>query len=57
MGLLYIDQMPANIPWLTGADSQRILGRLTPGRPGSWRQLIRSMADFHPPAMKLKDAV
>lgn len=57
LGLLHIDQMPANIPWLSGADSQRILGRLTPGRPANWRQLVRAMADFRPPAMKLRDAV
>ncbi len=57
LGLLHIDQMPANVPWLTGAASQRILGRLTPGRPANWRQLVRAMADFQPAAMKLKDAV
>ncbi len=56
-GLLHIDQMPGNVPWLTGADSQRILGRLTPGRPSNWRQLLRVMADFHPAPMKLRDAV
>ena len=57
LGLFHIDQMPANIPWITGADSQRILGRLTPGRPANWRQLVRVMADFQPPPMKLKDAI
>ena len=56
-GLCHIDQLPVNIPWLTGADSQRILGRLTPGRPSNWRQLVRAMADFHPAPMKLRDAV
>jgi hypothetical protein len=57
LGLLHIDQMPANIPSLTGADQQRILGRLTPGRPNSWRNLLREMADYEPSAMKLRDAV
>lgn len=57
LGLMHIDQMAGNLPWLTGAESQRILGRLTPGRPSQWRQLIRSMADHQPAAMKLKDAV
>ncbi len=57
LGLMHIDQMPANVPWLTGAESQRILGRLSPGRPSNWRQLIRMMADFKPAAMKLRDAV
>lgn len=57
LGLFHIDQMPANIPWLTGANCQRILGRLTPGRPSNWRQLVRVMADFKPAPMKLKDAI
>lgn len=57
LGLMHIDQMPSNVPWLTGASSQRILGRLTPGRPSCWRQLLMDMADFQPPAMKLKDAI
>lgn len=57
LGLLHIDQLQANIPWLTGAGEQRVLGRLTPGSPSNWRQLVREMADFRPPAMKLKDAV
>lgn len=57
LGLFHIDQMPANIPWLTGATCQRILGRLTPGRPSNWRQLVRAMADFQPAPMKLRDAI
>ncbi len=57
LGLMFVDQMPANIPWITGAESQKILGRITPGTPANWRQLLREMADFHPPAMRLRDAV
>lgn len=57
LGLMHIDQLPANIPWITGADHQRILGSLTPGRPANWRQLVLDMADYCPPAMKLRDAV
>ena len=57
LGLLFVDQMPANIPRITGADSQRILGRVTPGKPSNWRLLLCEMADFQPPAMRLRDAV
>ncbi len=57
LGILHIDQMQANLPWLTGATDQRVLGRLTPGTPSNWRLLVREMSDFRPPAMKLKDAV
>ena len=57
LGFMHIDQMAANMPSLTGAHQQRILGRLTPGRPNSWRNLLREMADHEPSAMKLRDAV
>ena len=57
LGMFHIDQLPGNLPRMTGATSQRILGRLTPGRPSNWRQLIRAMAQYHPAPMKLKDAI
>ena len=57
LGMFHIDQLPGNLPNLTGARSQRILGRLTPGRPSNWRQLIQAMAQHHPAPMKLKDAI
>lgn len=57
LGILHVDQMQANIPSITGAGQQRILGRLTPGSPSNWRQLVRDMSDFRPPAMKLRDAI
>jgi 1,6-anhydro-N-acetylmuramate kinase len=57
LGILHIDQMQGNLPWLTGASDQRVLGRLTPGTPSNWRQLVREMSDFCPPAMKLNDAI
>ncbi|MEM9940800.1 MAG: anhydro-N-acetylmuramic acid kinase [Planctomycetota bacterium] len=57
LGFFHIDQMPANLPEMTGADSLRILGRLTPGRPASWRKLVQIMADYHPAPMRLRDAI
>lgn len=57
LGFMYVDQLPATIPKLTGAEYPRILGRLTPGRPSSWRQLLTEMADYRPPTMKLREAV
>ncbi len=57
LGVMGIDQLPANIPWITGANAQRTLGRFTPGAPSNWRQLLKEMADFQPPAMRLRDAV
>lgn len=57
LGFMHIDQMTANVPAITGAQQQRILGQLTPGRPNAWRNLLREMADHEPPAMKLRDAI
>lgn len=57
LGVMGVDQLPANIPSITGANAQRILGRFTPGAPSNWRQLLKEMADFQPPAMRLRDAV
>jgi 1,6-anhydro-N-acetylmuramate kinase len=57
LGLMHVDQLPANIPALTGCQSPRILGRITPGRPANWRKVLLNMADYRPPAMKLRDAV
>ena len=55
--LMHVDQMPANLPRITGADSQRILGRLSAGSATNWRNLIRSMAQYQPAPMKLRDAI
>lgn len=57
LGALFVDQMPANVPLLSGAAVQRLLGRITPGTPASWRNLLINMTDSHPPTMKLRDAV
>jgi hypothetical protein len=57
LGALFVDQMPANVPLLSGASVQRLLGRITPGTPASWRNLLINMTDSHPPTMKLRDAV
>lgn len=56
-GLLHIDQLPANLPWITGAEMPRILGRLTAGCPSRYRSLLIEMSDYRPPVMKLRQAV
>ena len=57
LGLMHIDQMPVTLPWISGCDHPRILGRLTPGNPGNWRRVIMEMGDCRPPVMKLREAV
>ena len=57
LGLLHIDQIPANSPTLTGADSPRILGRLTPGNPANWHQVLACMAQTLPDKLPLRSAI
>jgi hypothetical protein len=57
LGGLFVDQMPGNVPALSGAGIQRILGRITPGSPASWRNLLINMTDSQAPTMKLRDAI
>lgn len=40
---LYLDQVPGNLPLLTGADVGRVLGELTPGSPQSWQILLQEL--------------
>jgi hypothetical protein len=56
-GIMFADQMAGNLPPLTGANSQRILGRISPGLPVVWRHLLQNMNDATAPTMKLRDAV
>lgn len=56
-GLMHIDQMPVTIPWISGSELPRVLGRLTPGSPAHWRRVIMDMGDCRPPVMKLREAV
>ena len=57
MAMMFVDQMPVSIPWLTGCAQPRTAGCLTPGSPASFRRLVMEMGDTRPPVMKLKDAV
>ena len=44
LGALHIDQKPANSPTLTGAESPRVLGRITPGAPSNWHRVLEDMS-------------
>jgi 1,6-anhydro-N-acetylmuramate kinase len=57
MALMHLDQMPVTIPWISGSELPRVLGRLTPGSPANWRRVIMEMGDCRPPAMKLREAI
>jgi anhydro-N-acetylmuramic acid kinase len=55
--LLHVDQTPANSTPLTGTDSPRVLGRLTPGSPAHWNRLLHEMTENRPAVMPLRNAV
>jgi len=57
LGQLYIDQAPANLPLLTGAETHRVLGRVTPGSPANWRKILQEMKRSEPATITLKRAV
>ncbi|MEZ6095734.1 MAG: hypothetical protein R3C03_16145 [Pirellulaceae bacterium] len=57
LGAMFVDQMPGNVPSISGGSAQRILGRVTPGKPVAWRNLLIDMNDGDSPIMKLRDAI
>ena len=57
LALLHVDHVPANLPQLTGAETPRVLGRLTPGAPFNWHRLLELMAQNKPSMMSLRRAM
>ena len=57
LAALYVDQVPANLPAVTGADAPRIAGRLTPGSPTHWDRLLVEMSEHRSKLMTLRQAV
>jgi len=57
LALLHVDQVPANHPEITGAETTRVLGQLTPGSPQNWQRLLAEMATCQPAARCLRSAL
>ncbi len=57
LGMLHVDQIPMNSASLTGTDTPRILGRITPGAPGNWHRVLGDMADTLPDKVTLRSAI
>ncbi len=57
LGLLHLDQTPANVPAITGARTPRVLGSLTPGSLSSWHRLVRELAAAKPTVVSLRSAI
>ena len=45
LALLYIDQAPASQTAISKTATPRLLGRLTPGSPQSWKRLLEACAE------------
>jgi hypothetical protein len=45
LGYCVIENLPANVPAVTGAAGPRILGSITPGDDAHWDQWVCSLAD------------
>lgn len=54
---LHVDQIPANLTAVTGAETPRVLGRPTPGSPQAFHKLVRAMANPNSSAISLRSAV
>ncbi|MDR3108582.1 MAG: anhydro-N-acetylmuramic acid kinase [Planctomycetaceae bacterium] len=57
LGVMFVDQIPANLPQLTGSETSVALGRITPGTPLQWQRLIQSMSAAKPVSRNLRSAV
>ena len=57
LGLFQLDQLPANSTALTGCETPRILGRISPGAPANWHQVLADLAETLPDKVTLRNAV
>jgi 1,6-anhydro-N-acetylmuramate kinase len=57
LGMLHLDQAPANLPAITGARTSRVLGRLTGGSLPAWHRLVVELSTARPSVMPLRSAV
>lgn len=53
--LLFSDRIAAAIPNLTGAQTARVLGRLTPGNPLQWNRLLAELSQAQSGAQSLRN--
>lgn len=57
LGLMFLDQVPANLPAVTGADVPRVLGRITPGSAQSWQRLLQRLTGSQSVVRPLRSAI
>jgi anhydro-N-acetylmuramic acid kinase len=57
LAALHVDQVPANSLHLTGTERPRVLGRITPGSPANWHDVLAHMAVTLPEKRLLRNAI
>ena len=57
LAMFFLDQIPCNLPSVTGVDVPRVLGRLTPGAPSNWMRLVKELAESKGTLMSLRSAL
>ncbi len=57
LAVLHLDQVPCNLPAVTGSDLGRVLGRLTPGSPQNWQRLLSELTGTTPAVRPLRAAL
>jgi anhydro-N-acetylmuramic acid kinase len=55
--LLSVDHVPSNLPHLTGSETTKPLGRITPGSIAHWHRLLCEMAGTKPGNRSLRSAM
>lgn len=55
--LMAVDRIPSGLPTLTGSETSKPLGRITPGGIGVWQRLLQEMAGTKPPLRTLRSAM
>ncbi len=57
MTLFFADQIPAAIPGITGAETARSLGRITPGSPQNWTRMLDEILQAKAQSRPLRSAM
>lgn len=57
LSLLHLDQVPGNPSTVTGTETSRVLGCLTPGSPQSWQRMLEALSASRPALQSLRSAL
>jgi len=57
LSVMAVSHIPSSLPHLTGGDTSKTLGRITPGSIINWQRLVQEMSQNKPAARTLRSAV